>query len=155
MMAAYAIYRTATVGTIKRTDDVSALDSTYHTGALNLYNVVLGDPSTPAGLLAALASVVTSRPGRAKLLREGLDTAGQLIQLPCGNGRRRAHEEPRGARVTDEQEHHHHPIGDPLGQEAEALINPEAVARRPAERSRCRSYAGSASLERSCPSPSR
>jgi uncharacterized protein (TIRG00374 family) len=26
-----------------------------------------------------------------------------------------------------EQEHHHHPIGDPLGQEAEALINPEAT----------------------------
>jgi glycosyltransferase 2 family protein len=27
--------------------------------------------------------------------------------------------------VTEPQEHHHHPIGDPLGQEADALVNPE------------------------------
>jgi uncharacterized protein (TIRG00374 family) len=30
--------------------------------------------------------------------------------------------------MTEEQEHHHHPIGDTLGQEADALINPEAAA---------------------------
>ncbi len=28
--------------------------------------------------------------------------------------------------MTEPQEHHHHPIGDPLGQEADALINPDA-----------------------------
>lgn len=29
--------------------------------------------------------------------------------------------------MTEDQEHHHHPIGDPLGQEADALINPEGA----------------------------
>lgn len=33
--------------------------------------------------------------------------------------------------MTEPQEHHHHPIGDPLGQEAEALVNPEAVVEVP------------------------
>jgi len=33
--------------------------------------------------------------------------------------------------VSDQVEHHHHPIGDPLGQEAEALINPEAPVEIP------------------------
>jgi hypothetical protein len=29
--------------------------------------------------------------------------------------------------VTEEQGHHYHPIGDPLGQEADALVNPETA----------------------------
>ena len=29
--------------------------------------------------------------------------------------------------MTEEQGHHHHPIGDPLGQEADALVNPETA----------------------------
>jgi hypothetical protein len=33
--------------------------------------------------------------------------------------------------VTEEQEHHHHPLGDPLGQEADALINPEEAVEVP------------------------
>ena len=33
--------------------------------------------------------------------------------------------------MTEEQGHHHHPIGDPLGQEAEALINPESPVEIP------------------------
>ena len=33
--------------------------------------------------------------------------------------------------MTDQTEHHHHPIGDPLGQEADALINPEAPVEVP------------------------
>ena len=33
--------------------------------------------------------------------------------------------------MSDQVEHHHHPIGDPLGQEAEALINPEAPVEIP------------------------
>jgi glycosyltransferase 2 family protein len=33
--------------------------------------------------------------------------------------------------VTDEQEHHYHPIGDPLGQEADALVNPEVAVEVP------------------------
>jgi uncharacterized protein (TIRG00374 family) len=31
--------------------------------------------------------------------------------------------------LTDQPEHHIHPMGEPLGQEADALINPEAAAR--------------------------
>jgi glycosyltransferase 2 family protein len=34
--------------------------------------------------------------------------------------------------VTEPQEHHRHPIGDPLGREADALIHPEAVTELPA-----------------------
>jgi uncharacterized protein (TIRG00374 family) len=33
--------------------------------------------------------------------------------------------------VTEPQEHHHHPIGDPLGQEADALVNPEVAVEVP------------------------
>jgi len=33
--------------------------------------------------------------------------------------------------VSDQPEHHRHPIGDPLGQEAEALINPESPVEIP------------------------
>jgi hypothetical protein len=33
--------------------------------------------------------------------------------------------------VTGEQEQHHHPIGDPLSQEADAMINPEATVEVP------------------------
>ena len=33
--------------------------------------------------------------------------------------------------VTDQSEHHRHPIGDPLGQEADALIDPEAPVEVP------------------------
>jgi len=34
--------------------------------------------------------------------------------------------------VTEQQDHHHHPIGDALGQEADALINPEVTVEVPA-----------------------
>ena len=33
--------------------------------------------------------------------------------------------------MTEEPEHHHHAIGDPLGQEADALINPDAAVEVP------------------------
>lgn len=33
--------------------------------------------------------------------------------------------------MTEAEEHHYHPIGDPLGQEADALINPEVVVEVP------------------------
>jgi len=33
--------------------------------------------------------------------------------------------------VTEAEEHHHHPIGEPLGQEADALINPDAAVEVP------------------------
>jgi uncharacterized protein (TIRG00374 family) len=33
--------------------------------------------------------------------------------------------------VTEPQEHHHHPIGDPLGQEVDALVNPEIAVEVP------------------------
>ena len=33
--------------------------------------------------------------------------------------------------MTEQPDHHHHPIGDTLGQEADALINPEAVVEIP------------------------
>jgi uncharacterized protein (TIRG00374 family) len=33
--------------------------------------------------------------------------------------------------VSDQAEHHRHPVGDPLGQEADALINPEAPVEIP------------------------
>jgi len=33
--------------------------------------------------------------------------------------------------VTDQPEHHRHPIGDTLGQEADALINPETIVEMP------------------------
>ena len=33
--------------------------------------------------------------------------------------------------MTEPQEHHHHPIGEPLGQEAEALVNPDAAVEVP------------------------
>ena len=34
--------------------------------------------------------------------------------------------------MTEQQDHHHHPIGDALGQEADALINPEVTVEVPA-----------------------
>jgi len=57
------------------------------------YNVVLGDPSTPAGLLAALASV-DMRPGRASFYVRAWTPLARLIQSGRGNGRRRAHPRP-------------------------------------------------------------
>ena len=33
--------------------------------------------------------------------------------------------------MTEPQEHHHHPIGEPLGQEAEALVNPDSAVEVP------------------------
>jgi hypothetical protein len=48
--------------------------------------VVDGDPSTPAGLLAALATV-TLAPGRASLLVRVLTPVAKIVQRTRGNGR--------------------------------------------------------------------
>jgi predicted metal-dependent phosphoesterase TrpH len=57
------------------------------------YNVLVGDPSTPEGLLAALASV-DMRPGRASYYVRAWTPLAKIIQSLMGNGRRR----PRGSR---------------------------------------------------------
>ena len=57
------------------------------------YNVVLGDPSTPAGLLTALASV-DMRPNRASLYVRAWTPLAKLIQSVRGNGRRRTQVSP-------------------------------------------------------------
>ena len=54
------------------------------------YNVALGDPSTPAGLLAALAGV-DIHPYRASYYVRAWTPLAKLIQSARGNGRRRAH----------------------------------------------------------------
>jgi len=61
------------------------------------YNVVLGDPSTPAELLAALASV-DIRPGRASFYVRAWTPLARLIQSTRGNGRRPGH--PRPGEIT-------------------------------------------------------
>jgi predicted metal-dependent phosphoesterase TrpH len=52
------------------------------------YNVLAGDPSTPEGLLAALASV-DMRPGRASFYVRAWTPLAKIIQSLMGNGRRR------------------------------------------------------------------
>jgi predicted metal-dependent phosphoesterase TrpH len=52
------------------------------------YNVLAGDPSTPEGLLAALASV-DMRPGRASYYVRAWTPLAKIIQSLMGNGRRR------------------------------------------------------------------
>jgi predicted metal-dependent phosphoesterase TrpH len=61
------------------------------------YNIVTGDPSTPAGLLACLKDVEI-RPGRASLYVRAWTPLAKLIQSTRGNGRRRAHESVGGTR---------------------------------------------------------
>jgi hypothetical protein len=51
------------------------------------YNVLAGDPSTPQGLLAALASV-DMRPGRASYYVRAWTPFAKIIQSLMGNGRR-------------------------------------------------------------------
>jgi predicted metal-dependent phosphoesterase TrpH len=68
------------------------------------YNVFLGDPSTPAGFLAAIASV-DIRPGHASSHVRAWTPLAKLLQSTRGNGRRRAKPRPGGAHVTEEQEH--------------------------------------------------
>jgi predicted metal-dependent phosphoesterase TrpH len=57
------------------------------------YNSVLGDPSTPAGLLAALAHV-DMHPYHASYYVRAWTPLAKLIQSVRGNGRRRAIESP-------------------------------------------------------------
>jgi hypothetical protein len=52
------------------------------------YNAVTGDPSTPAGLLAALASV-DMQPHRASYYVRAWTPLAKIIQSARGNGRRR------------------------------------------------------------------
>ncbi len=56
-------------------------------------NVVVGDPSTPAGLLAALADV-DMRPNRASFYVRAWTPLAKMIQSTRGNGRRRAQASP-------------------------------------------------------------
>ena len=46
-----------------------------------------GDPSTPAGLLAALAGRIDLQPGRGSILLRAVTPMAKLIQLVRGNGR--------------------------------------------------------------------
>jgi len=55
------------------------------------YNVLEGDPSTPEGLLAALAGV-DMRPGRASYYVRAWTPLAKIIQSLMGNGRRRPQE---------------------------------------------------------------
>jgi predicted metal-dependent phosphoesterase TrpH len=51
------------------------------------YNILAGDPSTPEGLLAALASV-DMRPGRASYYVRAWTPLAKIVQSLTGNGRR-------------------------------------------------------------------
>jgi predicted metal-dependent phosphoesterase TrpH len=57
------------------------------------YNIVSGDPSTPAGLLAALATVKVE-PHRATYYVRAWTPLAKVIQSMRGNGRRRAIQSP-------------------------------------------------------------
>jgi predicted metal-dependent phosphoesterase TrpH len=61
------------------------------------YNVVRGDPGTPAGLLEALASL-GMRPGRASFYVRAWTPLAKTIQSIRGNGRRRP--QPRSRELT-------------------------------------------------------
>ena len=61
------------------------------------YSVMVGDPSTPAGLLAALGSA-TLVPGRASYIVRGLTPVAKVVQRLRGRGRLRATAEPGGLR---------------------------------------------------------
>jgi hypothetical protein len=52
------------------------------------YSALTGDPSTPAGLLAALASVEVV-PGRSSVLARFLTPVAKVVQRARGNGRAR------------------------------------------------------------------
>ncbi|MEK6719204.1 MAG: PHP-associated domain-containing protein [Chloroflexota bacterium] len=53
-----------------------------------------GDPSTPAGLLAALAGRIDLQPGRGSILLRAVTPMAKLIQLVRGNGRIRPVDHP-------------------------------------------------------------
>ncbi len=61
------------------------------------YNTILGDPSTPEGLLAALG-VVDMHPGRATFYVRAWTPLAKMIQSLRGNGRRRARETEKDSR---------------------------------------------------------
>ena len=52
------------------------------------YTIVEGDPSTPAGLLAALGTIVEVVPGRASYLVRALTPVAKLVNRARGNRRR-------------------------------------------------------------------
>jgi predicted metal-dependent phosphoesterase TrpH len=58
------------------------------------YNIVQGDPSTPAGLKAALLSGVDIQPHRASYYVRAWTPVAKLIQSMRGNGRRPANTSP-------------------------------------------------------------
>jgi predicted metal-dependent phosphoesterase TrpH len=60
------------------------------------YNAVRGDPSTPAGLLAAIQAV-DMHLGRATFYVRAWTPLAKMIQSMRGNGRRRTHATERGA----------------------------------------------------------
>lgn len=61
------------------------------------YSVMIGDPSTPAGLLAALGSA-TLVPGRASYIVRGLTPVAKVVQRLRGRGRLRASASTGGLR---------------------------------------------------------
>jgi predicted metal-dependent phosphoesterase TrpH len=72
---------------------VSASDSHTVLEVGVAYSRVLGDPSTPAGLLAALANV-DMQPGRASFYVRAWTPLAKIIQSMRGNGRRQAPASP-------------------------------------------------------------
>ena len=60
------------------------------------YNILTGDPATPAGLLAALTTV-DFVPGRATFYVRAWTPIAKIIQSMKGNGRRRA--QPNGGEI--------------------------------------------------------
>jgi predicted metal-dependent phosphoesterase TrpH len=61
------------------------------------YNTIIGDPSTPEGLLAAIGAV-DLHPGRATFYVRAWTPLAKMIQSIRGNGRRRARETERDSR---------------------------------------------------------
>lgn len=85
--------RAATFARERRLPGICASDSHTILEVGVSYNVVAGDPSTPAGLLAALASV-DMHPHRASYYVRAWTPLAKLIQSARGNGRRRANASP-------------------------------------------------------------
>jgi len=70
---------------------VSASDSHTVMEVAVTYNIVTGDPGTPEGLLASLATV-DFRPGRASFYVRAWTPLAKMIQSIRGNGRRGPHD---------------------------------------------------------------
>ncbi len=51
------------------------------------YTILRGDPSTPEGMLAALAGTIELTPGRATYLVRGMSPVAKILQRLRGNGR--------------------------------------------------------------------